>query len=108
MTAVSPPRPPLLDVNDVAEWLNLPWRTVQHMAATKQIRAAKLGRQWRFRSEDVEAYVKRQFGEPEHIDAKPTTFRVQQRPSLVTHSRRPNSTLGDGYVPVFGALRGDL
>lgn len=84
------PVAPLMSVEDVAERLNVPVRTVQALAAQQKIRAAKCGRQWRFRPVDVEAYISRIFGEPEPI-RQVTTPPVQ--------AKRRND---DGYVSMFG------
>jgi excisionase family DNA binding protein len=48
----------LLDVEEVSAMLRLPERTISTLAKQKKLRGFKLQNKWRFRREDVEAYVR--------------------------------------------------
>ena len=48
----------LLDVEEVAEYLRLPERTISTLAKDGTLRGFKLQNKWRFRRADVEEYVR--------------------------------------------------
>lgn len=48
---------PLLTDGDVAQLLGLPRKSIQRMARTGRLRGYRLGRYWRFRLSDVEAWL---------------------------------------------------
>ena len=54
----------LLDTKQVAEWLGISERQVTKMAAARQIAAIKISTIWRFRLEDVEAFIKQHRSAP--------------------------------------------
>ena len=54
----------LLDTKQVAEWLGVSERQVTKMAAERKIAAIKVGTVWRFRTEDVEAFIKQNRSAP--------------------------------------------
>jgi excisionase family DNA binding protein len=51
------PREPLLTTAAVAKWLGISTRAVCLWAECKAIPALKIGRQWRFRPEEVQAWI---------------------------------------------------
>ena len=51
----------LMDINDAAKYVGLTPFTVRKLARTGQITAAKIGRAYRFRREDIDAYLKEQY-----------------------------------------------
>ena len=51
------PREPLLTTAAVAKWLGISTRAVCLWAECKTIPALKIGRQWRFRSEEVQEWI---------------------------------------------------
>jgi excisionase family DNA binding protein len=51
------PREPLLTTAAVAKWLGISTRAVCLWAECKTIPALKIGRQWRFRSDEVQAWI---------------------------------------------------
>lgn len=50
----------LLSVREVADRLNTPERTIAYLAQQGELPASKVGRAWRFRQADVDAYLQRQ------------------------------------------------
>ena len=48
----------LLDVEEVAEYLRLPERTISTLAKDGTLRGFKLQNKWRFRRADVEEYIR--------------------------------------------------
>jgi excisionase family DNA binding protein len=50
-------REPLLTTAAVAKWLGVATRTICLWAECKEIPAIKIGRQWRFRAEDLRRWV---------------------------------------------------
>lgn len=49
----------LLSVNDVMELLQVSRDTIYRLAAIGEIPGRKIGRAWRFPSDEIEAYVRR-------------------------------------------------
>jgi excisionase family DNA binding protein len=49
----------LLSVREIARFLNLNEQTVYRLARKGKIPATKIGRQWRFRLEEIEALLRR-------------------------------------------------
>ena len=49
----------LLSVKDVAEWLNVSYATVMQLIRDKEIPAARVGKLWRIKRSDVQAYLDR-------------------------------------------------
>ncbi|HUB33411.1 MAG TPA: helix-turn-helix domain-containing protein [Bryobacteraceae bacterium] len=57
MERVIPNREPLLTTAAVARWLGVSTRAVCLWAECKEIPAIKIGRQWRFRQEDLTRWL---------------------------------------------------
>lgn len=53
---------PLLTTKEVSKWLNVPVRTVRLWAEIGEIAGVKVGRQWRFRRDNVRDWLKRMSG----------------------------------------------
>lgn len=49
----------LMDTAEVARYLKVNPRTVTNMAERGELPASKVGRHWRFRKSDVDAYLER-------------------------------------------------
>jgi excisionase family DNA binding protein len=58
--ALSAPGEQLLTLIEVARYLRLEPETVRSLARRQHIPAIKVGRLWRFRPQDVEAWLERQ------------------------------------------------
>jgi len=54
----------LLTTEEVARYLKLHPRTVTNMAERGELPASKVGRHWRFRKQDVDAYLEKQKPKP--------------------------------------------
>jgi excisionase family DNA binding protein len=66
-------REPLLTTAAVAKWLGISTRAVCLWAECKTIPALKIGRQWRFRPEEMQAWIE----SPEAVKVKnPTASRT--------------------------------
>jgi len=50
-----------LSIKDVAEWLNVDYKTIYRLIRQQELPAAKVGGVYRIRREDVQTYVERQF-----------------------------------------------
>jgi excisionase family DNA binding protein/YgiT-type zinc finger domain-containing protein len=50
-------RPEILNVEEVADYLRVTPQTVYNMVKTERLRGTKIGREWRFRRDDVEAMI---------------------------------------------------
>lgn len=48
--------PEIMTLEQVAEYLQVSYQTVYKMVRNKEIRAVKIGRSYRIRKEDVDAY----------------------------------------------------
>ncbi|UCD39632.1 MAG: helix-turn-helix domain-containing protein [Candidatus Bathyarchaeota archaeon] len=51
----------LMDVTDAAVYFGLTEFTIRKMAREGEIPAAKIGRAYRFRKEDIDAFIKKQY-----------------------------------------------
>ena len=51
----------LMDVTDAAAYFGLTEFTIRKMAREGEIPAAKIGRAYRFRKEDIDAFIKKQY-----------------------------------------------
>lgn len=58
-----------LSIKDVAEWLNVDYKTIYRLIRQQELPAAKIGGVYRIRKEDVEGYVERQLqgSSAEHV-----------------------------------------
>jgi excisionase family DNA binding protein len=56
----------LMNVKEAAEYVGLAAFTVRKLAKLGLIPAAKLGRAYRFKREDIDAYLRNQYKEVEH------------------------------------------
>lgn len=54
----------VLTIREVAEYLKVNEKTVYSLAQKRRIPGFKVGGQWRFRREDLEAWISAQTGEP--------------------------------------------
>lgn len=50
----------ILTIKDVADYLKVNERTIYRLAAAKQLPAFKVGTAWRFKKEDIEAWIRSQ------------------------------------------------
>ena len=50
----------LMETDDVARYLNVHRKTVINLVERGELRGYRVGRNWRFRRDDVEAYLERQ------------------------------------------------
>lgn len=57
--------PAILTVPQVAEYLQLKEVTVRRMLARGEIKAAKIGKEWRIRKADVDSYISTQISNQE-------------------------------------------
>lgn len=48
---------PMLTIHDVAAKLNIDERTVRELIRKNELRAIKIGKEWRVQEDDLEAYV---------------------------------------------------
>lgn len=48
---------PMLTIHDVAQKLNVDERTVRELIRKNELRAIKIGKEWRVKEEDLDAYV---------------------------------------------------
>lgn len=51
----------LMDVNEAAEYVGLSTFTVRRLAKQGSIPAAKLGRAYRFKRDDIDSYLRNQY-----------------------------------------------
>ena len=49
----------LMDTEEVANYLGIHQKTVMNLVESKQLKASKVGRVWRFRKSDVDKYLER-------------------------------------------------
>ena len=49
----------LMDTEEVANYLGVHQKTVMSLVESKQLKASKVGRVWRFRKSDVDKYLER-------------------------------------------------
>lgn len=54
----------MMTVEDLARQFNVSPRTIVRLVEKREIRALKIGRQWRFRKEWVDAWVDRNTSDP--------------------------------------------
>ena len=59
-TSLSPDTQPLWTVEDLAQYLQLEPETIRSMAREGKLPAIKVGRVWRFRREQVKAWIQDQ------------------------------------------------
>ncbi len=52
--------PEIMTLEQVAEYLQVSYQTVYKMVRNKEIRAVKIGRSYRVRKEDIDAYFENQ------------------------------------------------
>jgi len=58
----------MMSIFDAAGYLGISVFSLRKLAREKRIPAGKVGRQWRFRQEDLDKFLKQQYGE-EHVSA---------------------------------------
>jgi excisionase family DNA binding protein len=64
----------LLTIEDAATYLGLSTDSVRYLARLKRIPGAKVGRTWRFLKDDLDTFIRSQYGsvkdtEPEIVEA---------------------------------------
>ena len=59
--AQSPARARLLTVSEVADQLRVSTMTVYRLIKSGELRAARVGKSYRLREEDIDAYLSKQF-----------------------------------------------
>lgn len=59
----------LMNVEEAAQYVGLSAFTVRRLAKLKLIPAAKIGRAYRFKREDIDSYLRTQYREVEHAAA---------------------------------------
>ena len=59
--AQSPARTRLLTVSEVADQLRVSTMTVYRLIKSRELRAARVGKSYRLREEDIDAYLSKQF-----------------------------------------------
>lgn len=52
----------MMSIIEAAKYLGLSAFSVRRLAREKRIPCGKVGRQWRFRKEDLDAFLKSQYG----------------------------------------------
>lgn len=55
----------ILTIKEVAQYLKVTDRTIYRLAGAKKIPAFKVGGTWRFSRTDIDAWIRRQSGEPQ-------------------------------------------
>jgi excisionase family DNA binding protein len=65
---------PLMDAERAAEILDIHPKTVKRLAAAGVIPGMKIGRVWRFRESELDAYIVRQLQWPGHPSPKGEAF----------------------------------
>jgi len=56
----------MMSIFDAAEYLGVSVFSLRKLAREKKIPAGKVGRQWRLKQEDLDKFLKQQYGE-EHV-----------------------------------------
>jgi excisionase family DNA binding protein len=81
-----PPKRPadegFLTTEEVLDYLQVNLRTVYRLIKTKSIPAVRVGRQWRFKKHDIDAWLEGH-GQPSHAAAAPAPRRSRPRLLLV-------------------------
>jgi nitrogen PTS system EIIA component len=60
----------LMDTEEVANYLGVHQKTVMNLVESKQLKASKVGRVWRFRKSDVDKYLERRSNLPDDSQAR--------------------------------------
>lgn len=53
----------MMSIHEAAAYLGLSIFSIRRLAREKKIPSGKVGRQWRFRKEDLDEFLKGQYGE---------------------------------------------
>jgi len=53
----------MMSINDAAEYLGISIFSLRKLAREKRIPAGKVGRQWRFHKDDLDSFLRNQYGE---------------------------------------------
>lgn len=59
----------ILTTREVADLLKISERTVRDLCVRGEIRASRVGQQWRVRSDDVDAYLRANSNQPQNVVA---------------------------------------
>jgi excisionase family DNA binding protein len=82
------PQTEVLTLMQVAEWLQVSPRTVLRLMDAGTIQGLKIGHQWRFRSEDIEAYLNSLAMSGINIDRRRTKEARQEEIKRTQHFQR--------------------
>lgn len=61
----------LMDTEEVARYLKVHVKTVTNLIERGELLASKVGRHWRFRKSDVDAYLERRLSRPRQDEKQP-------------------------------------
>jgi excisionase family DNA binding protein len=95
VAAIQPPDDSFLTTAEVLAYLNVNLRTVYRLIKAGNIPAVRVGRQWRFRKRDVDAWLERQRPPTTPQAARRRVLLVDDEPSIRTLLARMLSTVYD-------------
>lgn len=56
----------MMSIFEAAKYLGISVFSLRKLAREKRLPAGKVGRQWRFRQDDLDEFLKKQYGEEAH------------------------------------------
>jgi excisionase family DNA binding protein len=56
----------MMSIFEAAKYLGISVFSLRKLAREKRLPAGKVGRQWRFRQDDLDSFLKKQYGEEKH------------------------------------------
>lgn len=56
----------MMSIFEAAKYLGISVFSLRKLAREKRLPAGKVGRQWRFRQEDLDTFLQKQYGEEKH------------------------------------------
>jgi excisionase family DNA binding protein len=56
----------MMSIFEAAKYLGISVFSLRKLAREKRLPAGKVGRQWRFRQDDLDTFLKKQYGEENH------------------------------------------
>lgn len=59
----------MMSIFEAAQYLNISVFSLRKLAREKKIPAGKVGRQWRFRKDDLDSFVRNQYGGEDAVAA---------------------------------------
>jgi excisionase family DNA binding protein len=93
--------PELLTAKEIQTLLQVDRSTIYRMAETGRLPAIKVGKQWRFRADQVESWLKRQTGAPNGSSTADTDGRPLDRPAAL-FPLECIQLIQDGFGEVLG------